>query len=454
LSAPSSAEEVVERTLGKLRAAGAAAADCMLVESESLDVRVRGEEIDHVTQSREKSLGVRAFVQGESGLQQAMSSSADLGDEAVARLVEHTLALARATAGDPLGGLPEAPPADALVDLGLFDPADQPAKAEDRIESARRMERAARAVDPRISNSEGSSAQSDFSTIVYGDTRGFLGSYAQGSHSLMSMPLAVEDDAKQRDYAFAVSRTLAGLREPDEIGREAGERALRRLGARPVETCEVPVLFEPRVAASLVRQIMQCASGYSIYRRASYLVDQLGEVVAAPGVNVIDDGTLPGGLGSKPFDGEGLPTRRNVLVEDGRLVQYLLDSYSARKLGAESTGSATRGPGSSPSVGPTNLWLEPGTLSPEQILASTDRGFLVTELFGHGFNPVTGDSSRGAVGFWIEGGEIAHPVEGVTVAGNLGDMLRGIDAIGSDLLWLGRVAAPSLRISRMTVAGS
>ncbi len=289
--------------------------------------------------------------------------------------------------------------------------------------------------------------------MFYADTRGFSGSYSSASHSIMSTPLAVEGDAKQRDYAFAVNRTLSGLPEPEEIGREAGERALRRLGARPVETCEVPVIFEPRVAASLLRQLLQCASGYSIYRRSSYLLDQVGEVVAAPGVTVIDDGTLPGGLGSKPFDGEGQPTRRNVLVENGRLLRYLCDSYSARKLGAASTGSASRAPGGSPSVGATNLWLEPGNLAPEELLTSTERGLLVTELIGFGFNPVTGDYSRGAAGFWIENGEIAHAVEEVTIAGNFADMLCGIDALGSDLLCLGRVAAPSLRVARMTVAG-
>lgn len=450
----SSSEAVVERALQKLRSAGAASADCMLVESDSLEVRVRGEEIEHLKQSRAKTLGVRAFVRGDAGLQQAMGSTADLADEAVERLVEHTLGLAQATAGDPFAGPPAEAAAEPLLDLALYDPSDQPAKAEDRIEAARRIERAARAVDPRISNSEGSEAQSHFSTVVYGDMRGFLSSYGGASHSFMSTPLAVDGDSMQRDYAFAVSRTLAGLPEPEVIGREAGERALRRLGARPVETCEVPVLFEPRVAASLLRQLLQCASGYAVYRGASYLIDQVGEVVAAPGVTVIDDATLPGGLGSKPFDGEGMPTRRNVLVENGRLVQYLFDTYSARKLGAASTGNATRRPGSSPSVGPTNLWLEPGTLPPEDMLASTERGLLVTELIGFGFNAVTGDYSRGAAGFWIESGAIAHPVEEVTIAGNLGDMLRGIDAIGSDLLWFGRVAAPSLRISRMTVAGS
>ncbi len=446
-------ETVVESVLQKLLAAGATAGDCMLIEGDSLEVRVRGEEIDHVTQSREKTLGLRAFVQGPSGLQQAHGSSADLSNEAIDRLVEHTLGLAGATAGDPHAGLPGDAPAESLPDLALYDPADQPAKAEDHIETARRVERAARAVDPRISNSEGSEAQSHFSTVFYADTRGFSGSYSSASHSITSTPLAVEGDAKQRDYAFAISRTLSGLPEPEEIGREAGERALRRLGARPVETCEVPVIFEPRVAASLLRQLLQCASGYSIYRRSSYLLDQVGEVVAVPSVTIIDDGTLPGGLGSKPFDGEGQPTRRNVLVENGRLLRYLCDSYSARKLGAASTGSASRAPGGSPSVGATNLWLEPGNLAPEELLTSTERGLLVTELIGFGFNPVTGDYSRGAAGFWIENGEIAHAVEEVTIAGNFADMLCGIDALGSDLLWLGRVAAPSVRVARMTVAG-
>ena len=449
-----SGEAVVERALERLRAAGAAAADCMLIEGESLDVRVRGEEIDHVTQSREKVLGVRCFVEGEGGLQQATSSTSDLSDEALDRLVEQSIALARATAGDPCAGLPDEPFAEGLPDLGLYDPADHPAKAEDRIETARRLERAARAVDPRIANSEGSEAASHLSTVVYGDTRGFLGSYASASHSLSSMPLAIDGAEKQRDYAFATSRTLAGLPEPEQIGREAGERALRRLGARPVDTCEVPVLFEPRTAASLLRQLLQCASGYAIYRQASYLVDKVGEVVASPLVSVIDDGRLPGGLGSKPFDGEGLATRRNLLVSEGRLEQYLFDSYSARKLGAASTRSATRGPGSSPSVGATNLWLEPGRTAPEEMLASTGRGLLVTELIGFGFNAVTGDYSRGAAGLWIEDGAILHPVEEVTIAGNLQDMLCGIDAVGSDLLWLGRVAAPSVRIARMTVAGN
>jgi PmbA protein len=206
-------------------------------------------------------------------------------------------------------------------------------------------------------------------------------------------------------------------------------------------------------APSLLQQLVACVTGYAVYRETSFLAGKLGERVGSELLTVIDDGRRAGGLGSRPFDGEGQPTRRNLVLEGGRLASYLLDAYSARKLGLRSTGSAVRGAGSAPSAGPSNLWLEPGKDSLEELIASTPRGLLVTELIGMGFNPVTGDYSRGAAGLWIEGGELAGPVEEITIAGNLGDMLRCVDAVGSDLLWLGRVASPSLRVARMTVAG-
>jgi PmbA protein len=229
---------------------------------------------------------------------------------------------------------------------------------------------------------------------------------------------------------------------------------VRRLGAKPIATTEAPVIFDPLTAASLVSHVAACVNGYAIYRETSYLAGKLGERVASAAVTIVDDGRKPGGLGSRPFDGEGMPTRRNTVVENGRLASYLLDSYSARKIGARSTGNAARGAGSAPSAAPTNLWLEPGRASLEEIVASTERGLLVTELIGMGFNPVTGDYSRGAAGLWIEGGEISFPVEEITIAGNLADMLAGIDVVGSDLTWLGRIAAPSLRVAQMTIAGS
>jgi PmbA protein len=252
---------------------------------------------------------------------------------------------------------------------------------------------------------------------------------------------------------MTAARRLGALEDAAAVGRRAAERALRRLGARPVPTCEVPVIFEPMVARSLLGQLVSCISGGAVYRDATFLKDRLGDRIASELVTVIDDGRLPGGLGSRPFDGEGLPTRRNVIVDAGRLETWLLDTYTGRKLGLRSTGSASRGAAGAPSPGPTNLWLEPGRIGPEEILRRTERGFLVTELIGMGFNPVTGDYSRGAAGLWIEDGKPVHAVEEVTIAGNLGDMLAAIDLVGNDLVWLGAIAAPTIRVARMTVAG-
>jgi PmbA protein len=312
---------------------------------------------------------------------------------------------------------------------------------------------AARDADPRIANSEGSQVGSGFSHITYADSRGFRGSYTAASHSLFCEPIARENGAMQRDYWQSVSRRWAGLEEPAAVGRRAAARALRRLGARRVPTCEVPVIFDPVTAPSLLGHLAACVGGQAVYRGTSFLAARLGERVASEQVTVIDDGLRPEGLGSRPFDGEGQPSRRTAVLDAGVLSSWLLDSYSARKLGLRSTGSAARGPGGAPSAAPTNLWLEPGEGTLEQIVADTPRGLLVTELIGMGFHPVTGDYSRGAAGLWIEGGEIAYPVEEITIAGNLGDMLASIDRVGSDLVWLGRTASPSLRIARMTVAG-
>jgi PmbA protein len=257
----------------------------------------------------------------------------------------------------------------------------------------------------------------------------------------------------QRDYWLTTARRLADLEEPAAVGRRAAERALRRLGARRVPTCEAPVIFDAVTAPSLLGHLAGCVNGYAVYREASYLAGREGEIVGSEALTVVDDGRLAGGLGSRPFDAEGLPTRRNVVLERGRLATWLLDTYSARKLGRRSTGNAARGAGSPPTAAPTNLWLEPGDATLDEIVAATPRGLLVTELIGMGFNPVTGDYSRGAAGLWIEGGEIAFPVEEITIAGNLEQMLRAVDVVGSELVWLGRVAAPPLRVARMTIAG-
>jgi PmbA protein len=448
------ATAVVEHALSEARRLGAAGADALFVESDGLEARVRDREIDFVSQARERTLGIRAFVGEAKGLRSALTSTSDLALPAVARMAEEAVALARATAADPAAGLPEGGFATDRPDLELLDPADRGLSVEARIDCARRAEAAARALDPRIANSEGSQVGSHFHRVVYGNSAGFLGEYMSASHTLSCESIARENGSMQRDYWMTLHRRIGGLEDPASVGRRAAQRALRRLGARRVSTCEVPILFDPLTARSLVSHLFACLSGYAVYRKASFLAGRIGETIASEHVTLIDDGRRVGGLGSRPFDGEGQPTRRNLIVEGGRLHSYFLDTYSGRKLGLASTGNASRGASSGPTVGPTNLSLEPGTKTLEELVSTTPRGFLVTELIGHGFNSVTGDYSRGAAGLWIEGGEIAHPVEEVTIAGNLGEMLRSLDAVGSDLLWLGSIASPSLRIAGMTLAGS
>jgi len=443
----------VERAIDRARRAGATAVDAVLIESDSVEARVRAAEIEFVTQARERVLGIRALVAGEHGARSASTSTSDLSPEAVDKMAEETAELARATAADPTAGLPDEAFASEVLDLALFDPADRDVDVEMRIQDARAAEAAARDADPRIENSEGSQVGSSFSHVAYGNSAGFFGEYDTAAHSLFSQPVAKSKDGLQRDYWYTVARRLSDLESPESVGRMAAERVLRRLGAKRISTCEAPVIFDPVTAPSLLGHLISCVNGYAVYLQTSYLAGKLGEAIAASSMTVIDDGTRPGGLGSKPFDGEGLRTRRTVVVDRGRLSSYLLDSYSARKLEMQSTGNATRGAGSPPSAGSTNLWLEPGQQSLDEIIASTQRGLLVTELIGMGFDPVTGDYSRGAAGLWIEGGEIVGPVEELTIAGNLAEMLMNIDAIGSDLLWRGTTASPSVRISKMMIAG-
>jgi PmbA protein len=446
--------DAVQHALARARAAGAHSADAVLALSDALEVRVRGKEVETVAHSRERTLGLRVFAEGPGGLRSALTSSSDLSPDAIARLAQDSVALARATAADPSAGLPTRGFASELPDLDLFDPADRALTVDDWIGLAQRAEDAARATDPRITNSEGSSASTTRAQIHYGTSAGFAGSYESASHSLFSQPVAAQDGAMQSSWWASASRKKSGLEAPEEVGRIAAERSVAQLGARRVATCEAPVLFDPATARDLLGTLIGCLSGYAVYRGASFLKDARGKRIASELVSVIDDGRVRSGLGSKPFDGEGQPTRRTLLVERGVLASFLLDSYSARKLGLESTGNAARHAGSAPSAGPTNAWIAPGTGDLESLLRGTSRGLLVSGLFGHGFNPVTGDFSRGARGFWIERGERAYPVEEITIAGNLGEMLANVDAIGADVRSLGSLGAPSLRVAHMTIAGA
>jgi PmbA protein len=268
------------------------------------------------------------------------------------------------------------------------------------------------------------------------------------------VPIAqVDGSAMQRDYWFSVARTLRKLESPEQVGRMAAQRTLRRLGARKIKTARVPVIFDPMVSRSLLDNVAQLVNGDAVYRGASFLAGKLGEQVAGENVTVIDDGAMPGGFGSSPFDDEGVPTQRTTVIERGVLKSYLLNTYTARKLGLKTTGNAARGLAGNPGISSGNFFLQPGTRPPRQIIADVRHGFYVTEFLGFGVNPVTGDYSRGASGLWIENGEPAYPVEEITVAGNLRDMLHNIAEIGSDLEFRGSTAAPTLRIDGMTVAG-
>ena len=442
--------ELLREMLGRAAARGASAADAYAVEQQSFSAQVRLGEVETVKHAREQHIALRVFV----GRSVAAASTSDLSPDSVGRLVEEAVSLARITSPDEFAGLPDAGEMAARVpDLGLDDPTGHDLAPEDKIELARRCERAALDVDPRITNSEGGDFSNGRARYAYANSHGFAGEYRTSSFSLSVSPVATQNGEMQRDGWYHVSRQRAHLDAPEEIGRTAARRALRRLGARRVPTAEVPVIFDPDMAASLLRHVAAAATGPSLYRGASFLLNRLGQTIAAPSVTIVDDGTLPGALGSRPFDGEGLPVRRTTLVDRGVLSSYLLDTYSGKKLGLPSTHHAARD-GSGVSVSTTNLHLAAGTSDPHDLIGSVKNGLYVTELIGFGVNGVTGDYSRGAVGLWIDNGELAYPVEEITVAGNLLEMFQAIEGVGNDLVLRDRTSAPTVLIGKMVVAGS
>lgn len=444
-------EEIAELLLRGAREHGATAADVVVAEGDSLMVGVRLGSIEKVQRARAKHLGLRAFV----GERSAVLSTADFSRDSLVQLAAEAVALARVTAADPFSGLPDgAELARTVPELSLYDPAIGDVTAEQAVEWCRAGEAAALEADPRITNSEGAEFDAGSHLVVYAASNGFQGAYQSSSCSLAVVPIAAQDGAMERDHWYSAQRQLAKLDPPASIGRTAAARALRRLGARQIETREVPVVFDPDMAGSLLRHLAAAVSGNALYKGMSFLTDKLGETIAPPFVSVYDDGTLPGALGSKPFDGEGLPTRHTSVVDRGVLASYLFDTYSGRKLQSRSTGNAARSVADSPHVSPTNLILAAGDTSPQEIIQSVASGLYVTELMGFGINPTTGDYSRGATGIWIENGELTYPVHEITVAGNLLQMFRDIEAVGNDLVLRHSVAAPTVKIARLTVAGN
>jgi PmbA protein len=442
--------ELLTDVLGRARARGATEADGFLIEEQHFSASVRLGQVDTVKHSREQRLSLRVFA----GKASAAASTSDLSRDSLERVVDEATALARVTSEDPHAGLPEPSDLiDGVPDLELQERDAEDLPPEAKIEVARCAEAAALESDPRITNSEGAEYWDRRARYVYATSHGFARGYATTAFGLSVSPVASASGEMQRDYWHSAARHRAALEDPLEVGRTAARRALRRLGARKVKTTEVPVIFDPETAASLVRSIAGAASGPSLYRRASFLLERLGTRIAAPSVTIVDNGVIPRALGSRPFDGEGLATRSTVLVGQGVLQSYLLDSYSARKLGLRSSHHASRD-GSGVGVATTNLMLEAGLTPPEELIRSVKNGFYVTELIGFGVNGVTGDYSRGAAGLWIDNGELAYPVEEVTVAGNLLDMLAAIEGIGNDLVLRDRTVSPTLLVGRMVVAGN
>ncbi len=429
---------------------GASDAECTIAEGNEFTASVRLRQLETLKEAGSQGAGLRILL----GKRVGSSYTSDLSSEGISQMVKSALEIADISTEDSFAGLPDASELGILPgDFGLYHEDVASLATQYKIDRALAAEEAALSFDPRITNSEGGSFSSNTGARYFANSRGFAGSYRSTSCSLSVVAVAQQNGSMERDYWYTLARGNAGLEQPEHVGRVAAERTLRRLGARKIPTQNAPIIFEPRIAQGLLGSIFDAIDGESIYRQSSFLADKLGQRVASENVTIVDDGTLPGLFGSSPFDDEGVPSRRTVVIDRGVLVSYLLNSYTARKLGMKTTGNASRGITGNASVGHGNFYLEKGEMPPEQIIRSISKGLYVTELIGSGVNIVTGDYSRGAVGLWIENGEIAYPVSEVTIAANLKDMLMNIERIGSDLEFRGSTASPTLLIGEMTISG-
>jgi PmbA protein len=444
-------KEIAQDIVQRATAGGASAAECVVREGDEFSTLVRLGQVETLKESGSKSIGVRVFF----GKRAASTYSSDFSGEGLDRMVKSALELAKITSEDPFGGIPDASQLGQLnAELDLYHPDVYSLPGADRIDYARRAEKAALDFDPRIKNSDGGSFDAATGHKVLANSHGFVGEYKRSYCSVAAVPIAQADEgAMQRDYWFSVARTLKKLDAPEQVGKMAAERTLRRLGARKVKTAKVPVVFDPMVSSSILEHIFEGVNGDSVYRGASFLAGKLGQKIAGDKVTVIDDGTIPGGFGTSPFDGEGIPTRRTIVMENGVLKSYLLNTYTAKKLGLQTTANASRGLAGTPGIGPGNYFLQPGAKTAKQLIGGIQQGLYVTEFLGQGVNLVTGDYSRGASGLWISGGEFAYPVEEITVAGNLKELFFNISEIANDLEFRGAVAAPTIRVDGLTVGG-
>ena len=436
--------EFAQTVLDHARALGASGCECDVSEGFGLSVTVRKGSIDTLEHNRDKGIGVSVQFGIAPHVKRGHASTSDFSPAALRQTVEAAVAIARHTAADDCAGLPEREQlARDLPDLDLFHPWH--VSPEDAIEVAKRCEAAAFALSPKLRNTEGTSLSAQHSQFIFANSLGFMGGFPTSRHSLGCSMIAEEKGQMQRDDWYSSTRVPANMADPEALGRYAGERALARLRARKISTCQAPVLFEAPQAGGLIGHFVSAVSGVSLYRKSTFLLDSLGKPVFSKEISIEECPYEKQGMASSPFDEEGVATRERSIVREGVVEGYFLGTYSGRKLGMPSTGS---------SGGNHNLVVKPGTLDFRAMLKKLHRGLLVTELLGHGTNLITGDYSRGAAGYWVENGEIQYPVEEITIAGNLGDMFKSIVAVGSDVLVRGSRSCGSILVGNMTIAGN
>lgn len=443
-------ELLVKRIVERAKKKGAQQAEAYLQIGRESSCRVRDAEIEDLTEATSKGVGIRVIFKDRLGF----AFTSDFDPASVDVLVDRAIALAQAAAPNKLNGLATKASFTGRPDVkDLYDPRVADLASDWKIKVSLELERAGKAVDPRITAFDSVGAGDAISETYVASSEGLLDGYQSSSVYLYSVPVASEGGQLQTSYWVDAKRFLADLDSPESVGREAARRAVRMLGARKVKSQKVPVIFDPQMAASFVGNVAHAAFGDAVFRRASVFADKLGKRLAPDTVTIVDDGILPRGLATSPFDGEGVPSRRTPILEGGVLRNFLYDTFTARKAKTKSTGNASRSYRSLPGIGTNNLYLMPGECSPESLIKDVKNGFYVTAMLGRGADPVTGDFSRGANGLWIENGELTFPVQEVTVAGSLLQMLKDVDGIANDLSFRGSSASPTLRFRELTVSG-
>lgn len=442
--------EIASAAVKRARELGATDAECTIAEGEEFSAGVRMRQVENLKQAGSRGAGIRVLVGRNTG----SSSTSDLTKDGIENMVQAAVNLAKITTEDPHAGLPEPEDLGSVEgDLGLYDDAVSRIETDWKIQQALLAEETALAADSRIANSEGASFDSWLGLRVFANSRGFVGSYRTSSCGLSVVPVAKSNGSMERDWWQSSSRRAEGLESAEAVGKQAAARALRRLNPRKAATQKAPVIFEARAARSLLGELLDAVNGGAIYRHASFLAGKLGEKIAAETLTVVDDGTLPGLFGTSPFDDEGVRSRRTVVIERGVLKSYLLNTYTARKLGMKTTGNASRGLSGNAGVGPGNFFIQAGHNTEEAMIRGVSNGLYVTDLIGATANTVTGDYSSGVAGLWIENGELAYPVSEITIAGNLKQMLMDLSQIGSNLEFRASVASPAILIREMTISG-